>query len=90
MTIFRYSAQAGTYDRGVLFPFIMAGLLGLWALIAVAIACHPKLAAVDAAGTGAAAYVSCQPANALASRAPGQLLRCTIDPVAAAAPGRDI
>jgi len=88
MTIFRYSAQAGTYDRGAWFPFIMAGLLGLWALIAMAIACGPKLAALDAASPRAVEYVSCQPANAEASRLPGQLLRCTVEPNRAT--GRDI
>ena len=88
MTIFRYSAQAAIYERGALFPFIMAGLFGLWALIALAIACNPKLAVVESASPGVT-YVSCQPANAQAARAPGQLLRCTIDP-AAAAPGWDI
>ncbi len=89
MTLFRYSPQAATHDRGALFSIIMAGLLGLWALIAMAIACSPKLAAADVRSPLAAAYVSCQPVDSRASRAPGQLLRCTIDPDAAA-PGRDI
>ena len=88
MTVFRYSAHAGTYDRGALFSFIMMGLLGMWALIAMAIACSPKLAAVDVASPSAAAYVSCQPTNSQATRAPGELLRCTIEPTAAA--GRNI
>ncbi len=80
MTIFRYSAQAGTYDRGALFPFILAGLLGLWALIAIAIASSPKLAALDVESVGAAAYVSCQPAGPQALPAAGQLFRCTMRP----------
>ncbi len=88
MTIFRYSARAADYDRGALFPFILAGLLGLWALIAMAIACNPKLAKVDAKRAGAVAYVSCQPAALPLSQAPGQLLRCTVEP--GAAPGKEI
>ena len=90
MTIFRYSAQAAIYDRGALFPFIMMGLLGLWAMIALAIACNPKLAMVETVDPGAASYVSCQPANAQPSKAPGQLLRCTVEPIAPGSPGRDI
>jgi hypothetical protein len=67
MTIFRYSARAGTHDRGALFPFVLAGCLGLWALIAMAIASGPKLAAMDVESGGEAAYVSCQPGTARAA-----------------------
>jgi hypothetical protein len=88
MTIFRYSARAAYYERGALFPFILAGLLGLWALIAMAIACNPKLAKVDAKNAFAMTYVSCQPAAFRVSQAPGQLLRCTVEP--GAAPGKEI
>ena len=77
MTVFRFSAQAGTYDRGAMFPYILAGLLGLWALIALAISCNPKLVAATE-DQGVAAYVSCQPAGPGALQAPGQLLRCTV------------
>ncbi len=58
-----------------MFPFVLAGLLGLWALIAMAIACNPKLMAESESQTGAA-YVSCEPAG---NKQPGQLLRCTLE-----------
>ena len=78
MTIYRFSARAGTYDRGTLFPAVMAGLLGLWALFAMAIACGPKLAALEAedAVAVAKAFVSCEPTT---TREPGQLLRCIVE-----------
>lgn len=79
MTIFRYSAQSAAYDRGALFPLLMAGLLGLWALIAIAIASSPKLAAIEEDHRAAGSYVSCQPAGAEAIGTPGQLLRCTVE-----------
>ncbi len=88
MTIFRYSAQAGTYDRGTLFPYILAGLLGLWALVAMAIACGPKLAALEVASPSAAEFVSCQPAGPQALAAPGQLFRCIVNP--GPNPGKEI
>ena len=71
-----------------MYPFVMAGLLGLWVLIAMAIACSPKLAAIELENTGAAAYVSCRPAGSQVSLAPGQLLRCEVDP--GVAPAREI
>jgi len=80
MTIFRYSARAGTHDRGALFPFVLAGCLGLWALIAMAIASGPKLAAMDVESGGEAAYVSCQPAAPHPLPAAVQLFRCTVSP----------
>ncbi len=75
MTIHRFSARAGTYDGGVLFPVVMAGLLGLWALFAVVIACGPKLAALEAENSAAKAFVSCEPTTTV----PGQLLRCIVE-----------
>jgi hypothetical protein len=79
MTIYRYSARAAQYEQGVLFPAVLAGLLGLWALIAMAVACNPKLVA-EAENQPAAAYVSCEPAEAGQQGQPGQLLRCTFAP----------
>ena len=76
MTIYRFSAWARTYDRGTLFPVVMAGLLGLWALFAMAIACGPKLAALEAEDAVAKAFVSCEPTT---TREPGQLLRCIVE-----------
>ena len=76
MTIHGFSARAGTYDRGTLFPVVMAGLLGLWALFAVVIACGPKLAALEVENSAARAFVSCEPAT---TRVPGQLLRCIVE-----------
>ena len=76
MTIYRFSAWARTYDRGILFPIVMAGLLGLWALFAVAIAIGPKLVAVEAENAVAKALVSCEPTM---TREPGQLLRCIVE-----------
>ena len=90
MTVFRYAARAASYNpydphaRGALFPLVLAGLLGLWALIAMAIACNPKLVAEGESQAGAS-YVSCEPAG---NRQPGQLLRCTVEAPAPAA--RDI
>ncbi len=90
MTVFRYAARAASYNpydphaRGALFPLVLAGLLGLWALIAMAIACNPKLVA-ESESQAKASYVSCEPAG---SRRPGQLLRCTVEAPATAA--RDI
>ena len=75
MNIYRFSARARIYDSGTLFPAVMAGLLGLWALFAMAIACGPNLAAVEAENAVAKAYVSCEPAT---TREPGQLLRCVV------------
>ena len=76
MTIYRFSAWARTYDRGTLFSAVMAGLLCLWALFAMAIACGPKLAALEAENAVAKAFVSCEPAT---TREPGQLLRCIVE-----------
>ena len=76
MTIYRFSARAGTYDRGTLFPAVMAGLLSLWALFAMAIACGPKLVALEAENAAAKAFVSCEPTT---TREPGQLLRCIVE-----------
>jgi hypothetical protein len=76
MTIYRFSAQAGVYDpseRGPLFPVVMAGLLGLWALAVMALVCGPKLAAMEAPPVKS--FVSCEPANDVAA---GGLLRCTV------------
>ena len=94
MNVFTNNARGAVYavnavnHRGPMFPVVMAGLLVLWALIAMAIACGPKLAASDGALKGmenpGVAYVSCE----AASRAPGQLLRCTVDH--RLAPVRDI
>ena len=75
MTIFRYSARAANYDRRGLFPVVMGGLLGLWALAALAMSCGPKLADMDV--PAAKAFVSCEPAN---NEAASGLLRCTIAP----------
>ena len=75
MTIYRFSARARTYDRGTLFPAVMAGLLGLWALFAMAIACGPKLGALEAENAVAKEFVSCEPTT---TREPGQLLRCIV------------
>jgi hypothetical protein len=85
MTIYRYAARDGIMDRGALFLSVQAGLLGLWVLIAVAIACSPKLALYETADRTARSFVSCEPAGAAL---PGGLLRCTVE--AAAASGRDI
>ena len=76
MTIYRFSARARTYDRGTLFPAVMAGLLGLWALFAMAITCGPKLVALEAENAVAKAFVSCEPTT---TREPGQLLRCIVE-----------
>ena len=76
MTFYRFSARARTYDRGTLFPVVMAGLLGLWALFALAIACGPKLAALEAENAVAKAFVSCETTT---TREPGQLLRCIVE-----------
>ncbi|MBT3534549.1 MAG: hypothetical protein HN478_11775 [Rhodospirillaceae bacterium] len=76
MTIYRYAARAGILDRDTLFPGVMVGLLALWALIAVAISCGPKLAAVEDESQAAKAFVSCEPTE---DRAPGQLLRCVVE-----------
>ena len=76
MNFYRYSSRARTYDRGILFPIVMAGLLGLWALFAVAIAIGPKLVAVEAENAVAKAFVSCEPTT---TREPGQLLRCIVE-----------
>ena len=74
MITYRYSTRAVTHDEdGTLFPMVMAGLLGLWALIAVAISCGPKLAAVELEAEMAKTFVSCEPTG-------GQLLRCTAAP----------
>ena len=75
MTIYRYSAWARAYDRGTLFPVVMAGLLALWALFAVAISFGPKLAALEAENAVAKEFVSCEPTT---TREPGQLLRCIV------------
>ena len=75
MTIYRFSARARTYDGGALFPVVLAGLLGLWALFAVAIAIGPKLVAVEAENAVAKALVSCETTT---TREPGQLLRCIV------------
>ncbi len=76
MTIYRFSARVRTYDRGTLFPAVMAGLLGLWALFAMAIGCGPKLAALEAENAVTKAFVSCEPAT---TRETGQLLRCIVE-----------
>ena len=76
MTIYRFSARARNYDRGTLFPAVMAGLMGLWALFALAIACGPKLVALEAENAGTKAFVSCEPTT---TREPGQLLRCIVE-----------
>ena len=76
MTIHRFSARAGTYDGGVLFPVVMAGLLGLWALFAVVIASGPKLAALEAENSATKAFVSCETTT---TKVPGQLLRCIVE-----------
>ena len=76
MTIYRFSARARTCDRGTLFPAVMAGLLGLWVLFAVAIACGPKLVTLEAENAVAKAFVSCEPTT---TREPGQLLRCIVE-----------
>ena len=76
MTIYRFSARARTYDRGALFPAVMAGLLGLWALFAMAIACGPNLVALEAENAVAKAFVSCEPTT---DRETGQLLRCIVE-----------
>ena len=83
MTIYRYSAHAAGYDRGGLFPVVMAGLVGLWALAALAIGCGPELAALEV--SAAKTFVSCEPAN---EEAAGGLLRCTAP--SAATDARDI
>ena len=75
MTIHQFSARARAYDRGALFPAVLAGLLGLWALFAMAITCGPKLAALEAENAVAKAFVSCEPTT---TREPGQLLRCIV------------
>jgi hypothetical protein len=81
MTIYRYAARTGTrigiIDRDVLFPSIMAGLLGLWALIAIAITCGPKLSALETQEPDVKTFVSCE---ATAPGMPGQLLRCIVEP----------
>ena len=59
-----------------LFPAVMAGLLGLWALFAMAIACGPNLVALEAENSVAKAFVSCEPTTV---REPGQLLRCIVE-----------
>ena len=76
MTIHQFSARARTYDRGTLFPTVLAGLLGLWALFAMAITCGPKLVALEAENAVAKAFVSCEPTT---TREPGQLLRCIVE-----------
>ncbi len=81
MTIYRYTVRDGIIDRDALFPAVLAGLLGLWALIAIAISCGPKLAAYEAADQTAKSFVSCEPAGAAL---PGGLLRCTFEPAAGA------
>jgi hypothetical protein len=80
MTIYRYAARNGIIDRGALFPSVQAGLLGLWVLIAVAIACSPNLAWLGGADQTPRSFVSCEPAGA---DLPGGLLRCTVEPAAA-------
>ena len=75
MTFYRYSSRARTYARGTLFPAVLAGLLGLWALFAMAITCGPKLVALEAENAVAKAFVSCEPTT---TREPGQLLRCIV------------
>ena len=77
MTIYRFSVRARTYDRGTLFPVVMASLLGLWALFALAIACGPKLLALEAENAVTKAFVSCETTT---TREPGQLLRCIVEP----------
>ena len=81
MSIYRYSARAVLYEQGALFPAVLAGLLGLWALIAMAVACNPKLVA-EAENQAAVSYVSCEPAEAGQLGQPGQLLRCIVEPAA--------
>ncbi len=76
MTIYRNSARAASFEQEGLSRLILLGLLGLWALIAMAVACNPKLVA-EAENQDKASYVSCEPAEA---RAPGELLRCTVQP----------
>ena len=76
MTFYRFSARARAYDRGALFPAVLAGLLGLWALFAMAITCGPKLVALEAENAVAKAFVSCEPTT---TREPGQLLRCIVE-----------
>jgi len=83
MRTYHYSVRATQFDRDALFPAILACLLGLWALIAMAVACNPKLLA-EGKHQAAASYVSCEPTEA---RAPGELLRCTL---ATATKPRDI
>ncbi|MFP6749176.1 MAG: hypothetical protein VCD66_16450 [Alphaproteobacteria bacterium] len=79
MTIYRYAARDGIIDRGALFQSVQAGLLGLWVLIAVAIACSPTLALVGGMDQTARSVVSCEPAG---PALPGGLLRCTVEPAA--------
>ena len=76
MTKYQFPARARNYDRGTLFPAVMAGLMGLWALFAMAIACVPKLAALETENVVTKAFVSCEPAT---TREPGQLLRCIVE-----------
>ena len=76
MPIYRFSARARTYDGGALFPVVLAGLLGLWALFAMAIACGPNMAALEAENAVDKAFVSCEPTT---TREPGQLLRCVVE-----------
>ncbi len=83
MRIYRYSARAAQFDRDALFPAVLAGLLGLWALIAMAVDCNPKLL-TEGKNQAAASYVPYEPTEA---RAPGKLLRCTL---ATATKPRDI
>ncbi len=85
MTIYRFGARAGATERGPLFPLVMAGLLGLWALMAMAISCGPKLSAIKSEASAARTYVTCEPSD---GRAPGSLIRCIVEPDAANA--RDI
>ena len=77
MTIYRFSAWARTNDRGTLFPVVMAGLLGLWALFAMTIACGPKLDALETENGLEKAFVSCEPTT---TREQGRLLRCIVEP----------
>ena len=83
MRTYRYSARAAQFNRDALFPAVLAGLLGVWALIAMAVDCNPKLL-TEGKNQAAASYVPCEPTEA---RAPGKLLRCTL---ATATKPRDI
>ena len=63
MTIYRYSGRIGTTEKGVLFPAILGGLMGLWVLGAMAMTCGKNLTMVELPNQSVASYVSYQPAS---------------------------